>query len=121
MDHHETPPLCAPLDRNRSIDKQLAIRADGPHPARANGGFAPFPASMAHIPRLIGPEVALGMKGGEVGDQQCGITALAADHAGLLLMMAQYEAGSGVFHGKAPATINEKRKRQHTPKCEEAH
>ena len=121
MDHHETPPLSAPFDRNGSIDKQLAIRADGPHTARANGGFAPFPASIAHIPRLIGPEVALGMKGGEVGDQQRSVATLAADHAGLLLMMAQHEAGSGMFHGKAPATINEKRKRQHTPKCERAH
>ncbi len=76
---------------------------------------------MTHISRLIGPEVALGMKGGEVGDQQRGFTALAADHAGLLLMMAKYEADSGMFHGKTPATIDEKRKRQHTPKCEEAH
>ena len=84
--------------------RQLAIRANGPHPARANGGFAPFPASMAHVPRLIGPEVALGVEGGEVGDQQAGLPLIVIDDVGLFLMMAQHEADSGMFHGKAPAT-----------------
>ncbi len=94
--HHEVPPFCTPLDRDRLVDEQLPIRADGPHAAGADGRFATLPAHCAHVTRLIGPEVALGMKGGKVGDQQAGVAALAADDAGLLLVVAQHEAGSGM-------------------------
>ncbi|GAA0465717.1 hypothetical protein GCM10009412_40720 [Aeromonas salmonicida subsp. achromogenes] len=49
------------------------------------------------------------MKGGEVGDQQAGIATLAEDHAGRFMMMAQHEAGSGMFHGWLPLIADEKR------------
>ncbi|MDT9091593.1 hypothetical protein, partial [Escherichia coli] len=77
--------------------------------------FATPPMHGTHVTPLIGPEVALGMKGGEVGDQQAGVAALAADDAGLLLMVAQHEAGSGMWHGWLPQ-IEEEESRQHTPK-----
>ncbi|BCO15375.1 hypothetical protein RIMD111065_37310 [Aeromonas hydrophila] len=60
------------------------------------------------------------MKGGEVGDQQAGVAALAEEHAGLLLMVAQHEAGSGMWHGWLPQ-IEEEESRQHTPKRRPAH
>ncbi|MNP27675.1 hypothetical protein D3C76_1205980 [compost metagenome] len=110
MHHHEGPALGAPLDRNILIHEQPAFRADGPHPAGAHGRLAAIPAHSAHIPRLIGPEVALGVEGGEIGDQQAGLPLLAIDDAGLFLMMAQHEADSGMFHGKASATRNREEK-----------
>ncbi|MNP18604.1 hypothetical protein D3C76_1110940 [compost metagenome] len=107
--HHEGPALGPPFDRDILIHEQLAVRADGAHAAGAHAGFATIPANPAHIARLIGPEMALGMEGGQVGDQQGRLAGLAIDYPGLLLVMAQHEAGSAMFHGWLPRIANEER------------